>query len=489
MQIKQTTTGLVFFCITGSLLLTIVTVNGEQYSNPRPTRNCQQYRSRRGEYEITGNDDSVYCYHQHLYQSALGSSPNNASIVYVQTLLEKALSRCDGSGSKYGHPRQVKKKCRKGRCRRKNKNKKRGKKVARKPTSYNKIKYGRITPNCAWERKEVRTMSRSEWNRFTRRLNILKRPIRNPGGGSFIPYDVISDIHRSDSNLDAAHGGPSFLGWHRVYLLILESAIGVPVPYWDSRLDYDMAEPTDSMLWTDEFFGPGFGIVDSGPFAGWITADNVSLVRNIGSGGSLMSASMVEEILRYRNHDPIVEPTRRSISLERIHGGPHVWVDGQLSSLQTAPQEPVFFLHHSFVDYIWYLFRVNMRKNENINPSTDYPNKGPRSHGRNENMIPFGDLRNIQGYSDFLESLTRYRPSPTCPSCGRSKYLECDRGINRCKSKPKRKVVTPSGASGQRRRRLGTVLLGTKFISPQTDPRTSGNVLSFGPLLNRTLLV
>ncbi|XP_033748673.1 tyrosinase-like protein 2 [Pecten maximus] len=487
MKAQQSLTTLVFVSIAGCLL-TIIAVKG-QYSRHIP--NCQRYRDRRGRFEITGNDDSVYCLQQHMYQSALTSSPVNASMVYVHALLRNALSRCGNYGSQNGSPKPSKR-CKKRKCLRRKLYRTRNERRGKKSKSNIKRKNGSRNMVCSWERKEVRMLSRSEWRRFTNRLNILKRPIRLPGGNSFIPYDVISDIHRSEPNLEAAHGGPSFLGWHRVYLLLMEAALGVPIPYWDSRLDYDMSEPTDSVLWTDKFFGPGFGIVDSGPFAGWITADNISLVRNIGSSGSLISDSMVKGILGYRNHDPIVEPTLGTISIERIHGGPHVWVDGQLSSLQTAPQEPVFFLHHSFVDYMWYLFRKQMRNAGNINPSSDYPNKGPSLHNRNANMIPFGDLRNIQGYSDFIESLTRYKESPTCPSCGRSKYLECDRSINRCKSKARSTVIVTSEAAvapDRRRLAMGPVYLGTKFLSPHTDRRTRGDILRYLPLLRRTILV
>ncbi|XP_069135247.1 putative tyrosinase-like protein tyr-3 [Argopecten irradians] len=475
MKALQSLNSLVLASIVGCLFVNITTVKG-QNSRPNHIQNCQQYRDRRGRFELTGNDDSVYCLQQNLYQSALTSSPFNVSIVYVEALLQRALSRCSTFNFLFG---------RNARQRRKR--------------------------SCSWERKEVRMLSRSEWRRFTNRLNILKRPVRLLGGNSFIPYDIISDIHRSDVNIDAAHGGPSFLGWHRVYLLLLEAAIGMPVPYWDSRLDYDMTEPTDSVLWSDEFFGPGFGVVDSGPFAGWITADNISLVRNIGSRGSLISDAMFNDILQYTNHDPVVEPTQFPIrSIELIHGGPHVWVDGQLSSLQTASQEPVFFLHHGFVDYIWYVFRKQMREVGNINPASDYPNKGPTSHRPQGHMIPFGNLRNIQGYSDFLESLTRYQTSPTCPSCGRSRYLECDQTINRCKSKTRRQfqnsisladvssgrrqpenIVSLADVSSGRRQleNMGPIYLGEKFKSPYTDRRTRGDALRFLPLIPRQTLV
>ncbi|XP_060080686.1 putative tyrosinase-like protein tyr-3 [Ylistrum balloti] len=480
----QSATSLALIFIAGSLLFVVTKVTGQK----RPI-NCRRYRDRDGQYQITRDDNSVYCMQQNLYLSALSSSSDKPGPAYVRALLDLALSRCGDYRPGNKSPKSIQDKCKKKKCHKENvyRNRQKRRKIILPSERKTARKH-----KCSWERKEVRMMSNSEWKRFTNRLNILKRPIRLSNGGSFIPYDILSDLHRDNPNLRAAHGGPNFLGWHRIYLLIMEAALGVPIPYWDSRLDYNMKQPTDSMLWTDEFFGPGFGVVDSGPFAEWITADNISIVRNIGSSGSLISESMVNNILRHKKHEPIVEPLKGDdVSLERIHGGPHNWVDGQLSSIETAPQDPVFFLHHSFVDYFWQLFRNKMRKTGKINPAKDYPNKGPKLQKRKANMIPFGDIRNIEGYGDFIESLTRYQESPKCPVCGRSKHLECDKTTYLCKSKARPGVYTDVGGRGSssRARPKWPLYLGTKFLTAHTDTRTRGDVLRFLPLRRRPLLV
>lgn len=33
-------------------------------------------------------------------------------------------------------------------------------------------------------------------------------------------YDLLANIHSRSSSNTAAHGGPGFLGWHRVFLLL-----------------------------------------------------------------------------------------------------------------------------------------------------------------------------------------------------------------------------------------------------------------------------
>ncbi|XP_060075288.1 tyrosinase-like protein 1 [Ylistrum balloti] len=457
-------------------LLLIVTyvatcqVNGLLEPIPMPDilRECYRYRTENiSVSEMTSQSLNSFCITDFLSETVLlrpQREISNTSILYAQELIRKVIGRINTGGRSR---RQVR------------------------------------------ERKEVRTLSREEWNTFTERLNILKRPVMLPNGEQFVPYDAISDIHMPPYTLLAAHIGPNFLGWHRVYLLLLEEALGVPLPYWDSRLDFDMVDPTDSVLWTPEFFGQGFGIVDNGPFAGWITPQGINLIRNIGNDGSLITDEQVQGILMQGSHYEVTEPIPR-LSIERVHDGPHVWVDGQLSALATAPQEPVFFLHHAFVDYIWYLFRNRLRMEyPDIDPQYDYPLKGNVLHAPNAPMIPFNNLQNIQGYNNFFESRTVYAPSPTCPDCGESPYLVCNLTLGRCRSLSAAEVapsrVVPFGAAdaaatgavagaaaavGQLKiqklvKKLGPLKIGSRFKVFSRDPRTRGDTLPNSPLATR----
>ncbi|OWF55160.1 Tyrosinase-like protein 1 [Mizuhopecten yessoensis] len=349
-------------------------------------------------------------------------------------------------------------------------------------------------------RREVRMMPRQMWNTFVARINILKNQFVGP---NISRYDAFADIHRLV--IDSAHGGPNFFGWHAVYLILFERAVGVPVPYWDTRLDFYMEQPTDSVLWTPEFFGEGFGAVTNGPFANWYTPDNIPLTRNIGNAGTLISDENVQAVLTRTRHSEIVEPNPNpQYSLEIHHNGPHVWVDGQLSAGVTAAQDPVFFMLHSFVNYFWVLFR-NRQRGLGIDPATDYPptnNPSQQPFGR---MIPFPfQLRNVDGYSNQIEALSTYQPPPTCPTCGGSSYLECVNG--RCRSRvglvasgaPMARMAgmdamgggaaafSSPTAGGQARAQqtvaqTGPLPIGNRFSTPFRDPRTRGDTIPNAP--------
>lgn len=56
---------------------------------------------------------------------------------------------------------------------------------------------------------------------------------------------------------------------------------------------------------------------------------------------------------------PVIDP---EFNLELHHGGVHVYIGGDMSILNTAANDPLFFMHHAFIDYLWELFRVKVRR-------------------------------------------------------------------------------------------------------------------------------
>lgn len=205
----------------------------------------------------------------------------------------------------------------------------------------------------------------------------------------------------------------------------------VSIPYWASNLDAEMEDPTKSIVWSDRFLGNGDGFVTTGPFADHkVYSMDSFLTRNIGSSGSLMTNDGIHNILS-RNHTyQIVSPSApHKYNLELQHNTVHVWIGGSMEDLSTSAEDPVFFLHHSFIDYLWEEFRTR-QKMMGIDPETDYPKTdyGASGHAP-ESALGFGDLRNVDALSNVLADMVKYEPNPICtrthPTCI-SKYLRCD---------------------------------------------------------------
>ena len=135
-----------------------------------------------------------------------------------------------------------------------------------------------------------------------------------------------------------------------------------------------MDQPANSMLFRPERFGGGYGAVTDGPFANWQTPVG-PLERSIAGDGSLMNKRLVDLILARTRSSEIVQGTADTNvmrSCEGQHNAVHVWIGGLMGGTNTAAYEPIFFMHHAYVDCLWHLFQRQQRR-LGINTMDDYP--------------------------------------------------------------------------------------------------------------------
>ena len=146
----------------------------------------------------------------------------------------------------------------------------------------------------------------------------------------------------------------------------------------------------------------------------------------------LLQESDISYVVSQQNYSRVAEPP----VFEWEHGGPHLFVGGHMDNVTCSPSDPTFYLHHSFVDFIWEEFRQQRQSRQQR--ESDYPRNVNVTalHHPNTIMSPFDPLENIHGMQNiYVDSYFRF--APRLISCSTSSdctgYLFCHQG--RCKSK------------------------------------------------------
>ncbi len=172
-------------------------------------------------------------------------------------------------------------------------------------------------------RRNAKDLTAEEKKAFTDAILTLKAT-PSPWTEGVSTYDQFVLWHRDafECDLMAAHMGPAFFPWHRMYLHLFEEQLrtvdpSISLPYWDWTVDQ---EP-DSYVWQEDLMG-GSGDPDedfavlTGPFRkdAWkITIFDETddekfphLIRNIGKGvmaPDLPTAAQLEEGLAIAQYD------------------------------------------------------------------------------------------------------------------------------------------------------------------------------------------
>ena len=199
-----------------------------------------------------------------------------------------------------------------------------------------------------------------------------------PGGGPSL-YDKFVQLHLNESAV--THDFANFLPWHREFLLQFEQALqklepGVVIPYWDAALDAQ--NPETSSLWNDATFGgngnpnlvaaDGTPVVTTGQFnnAVYQPFHHISLIDgsqvndaaplerqwSSASGatntlGPFESAEQLNSLMTSSSYDKF----RQALDYGE-HGLVHNDIGGDMLTM-ASPDDPVFWMFHAWIDYVW----------------------------------------------------------------------------------------------------------------------------------------
>ncbi|ORX97417.1 Di-copper centre-containing protein, partial [Basidiobolus meristosporus CBS 931.73] len=197
-------------------------------------------------------------------------------------------------------------------------------------------------------RKEIRQMTDNERNAYLRAINELKK--RNK-------YEQFAYIHSTYEVY--AHGTPDFFPWHRQFLLNFENALreidpSINIPYWDWTIESQSPETSIIFKW---YGGNGQGrskcVVD-GAFARWTLSypNRHCLQRSFDEGNKIGSFYSAEVINAIQDTNDDFDDFRQSFE-SGPHGQVHNGISGDMKKM-ISPNDPIFWLHHGFVDKVYY---------------------------------------------------------------------------------------------------------------------------------------
>ncbi|MEU5436025.1 tyrosinase family protein [Streptomyces sp. NPDC020719] len=257
-------------------------------------------------------------------------------------------------------------------------------------------------------RKNQKNLTKAEKRAFVNAVLELKR---RGTYDEFVRTHIEYFVGDGDEGLRVAHMAPSFLPWHRRFLLDFERELRkinprVTVPYWDWTRDNTPA----SSLWGEDFMGGNGRREDlqvmTGPFAyghgHWriegVTEDPF-LTRDLGRQMArrqdpldLPPRDDLNRALRDAVYDVAPWDSTSSTGFRnkmegwadgtgvdklRTHNRVHRWIGGTMIG-GGAVNDPVFWLHHAFVDLIWSRWQTRHPKS-GYRPTQPPPSGDPQN--------------------------------------------------------------------------------------------------------------
>ena len=147
------------------------------------------------------------------------------------------------------------------------------------------------------------------------------------------------------------HGCSQFLPFHNIFLYDLETHLrrynkNITLPYWNWTRYHDtpLNDPVIKLFGDDFRKRRNNCTITS---FNWTFQDNSCLERTFNDkSGNHVSWYKIYNLTNVSNY------TLMERYLEQIHAYMHVWVGGSMIT-HYSPRDPLFYLHHAFVDKIW----------------------------------------------------------------------------------------------------------------------------------------
>ncbi|KAF8066692.1 hypothetical protein FPV67DRAFT_1781199 [Lyophyllum atratum] len=222
---------------------------------------------------------------------------------------------------------------------------------------------GACTSDTKLLRKEWRQLTTVEQQLYITAERCLQTlPSKTGLPGAVTRFDDMQAIHQIQS--ETIHNVGQFLAFHRLYvraheeLLRNECGYTGAQPWWNETMD-DANYINSPLLKPDAFGGNGVApsnCVADGPFANYTlhlgpghNITNHCLTRRINNALGAGSY-FIQKVLAATTYDDM---NTFMTKVPGPHAAGHSAVAGEMADPTSSPGDPLFFLHHAWIDRIW----------------------------------------------------------------------------------------------------------------------------------------
>jgi hypothetical protein len=190
---------------------------------------------------------------------------------------------------------------------------------------------------CPRPRQDVRELTPTEREGFVSTLQAMKV------SGA---YDRMTSIHAAA--FPQVHETPLFSWWHRFYLAEMETKAREHDPCFSTPV-WNSTDPDWSSV--EDLVGPLKSGCVTGPFEAWTPAGGGTCVaRSVNPSFAPWNASRVDELIA----SPAA--TFEGAFEMGFHAAVHRLIGGSMGT-PWSPDDPVFWIHHAFVDRVLALWQ------------------------------------------------------------------------------------------------------------------------------------
>ncbi|KAJ4129033.1 hypothetical protein NW768_007562 [Fusarium equiseti] len=221
------------------------------------------------------------------------------------------------------------------------------------------------TPDKIRTRPEWTNMATEDKHAYLKAVKcLMDSPAQTGINGTVTRFDDMNAMHQVQAK--DIHIVAQFLPFHRLYIHVYEELLRDecgyhgPTPWWDETRDAGnfMASP---LLDPDTGFGGNGtgpdGCVTDGPFA------NTTL--HIGPGQTLTEHCLSRNVNEFNStlgNETYVEECHQTTNFKDFwetggmttHGAGHSGIGGVMEDIDASPGDPLFYIHHAFVDRLWW---------------------------------------------------------------------------------------------------------------------------------------